>query len=285
MKPPISGRTRLAGVVGAPVTHSLSPIIHNAWLEAAGVDGAYVAFSPPPERFGVFLEGLRGGVLRGLNVTVPFKLDVLASADRRTARAERAGAANLLLFAPDGMIAADNTDGEGVLAAFAERAPGFAFGAGTVTILGAGGAARGAAMALLDAGAPAIRIVNRSQGKAEALCDLLGPAATAFAPDGPGVFDDAHAVLNATTLGLGGGPGPAVAWGRLPPSAVVMDMVYRPLETDFLREARARGHRVVDGLAMLIGQARPSFQAFFGAAPPASVDVRALAIAAMEGAR
>src|SRR6185437_4516007 len=151
MKPPISGATVEAGVAGAPVAHSLSPLIHNAWLEAAGIDGVYVAFSPPADGFTAFARGLGGGAIRGLNVTVPFKEDALRLADAVSAAARRAGAANLLVFEADGRIRADNTDGAGLLAAIAEQAPGFDVRRGPVVILGAGGAARGAAAALVDA--------------------------------------------------------------------------------------------------------------------------------------
>jgi shikimate dehydrogenase len=267
-----------AGVVGSPIGHSLSPVIHRAWLAAARINGRYDALEPDRD-FADFVHA-RGADLKGLNVTLPFKLDALDLADHPTSRAVRAGAANLLVFQSDGSILADNTDGEGLLAAFAEQAPGFDPSAGPVVILGAGGAARGAAAAFIDAGAPEVRIVNRSGDKAKALCELLG---------GQVVISEslavANAVINATSLGLNGGPGPALDLASVPKSAVVMDMVYRPLETEFLARARASGHRTVDGLAMLIGQARPSFAALFDQPPPANVDVRALCIAAVESDR
>src|SRR5665213_3567163 len=121
----ISGMTVVAGVAGSPVSHSLSPAIHNAWLAAAAIDAVYVPFAPPADGFARFAEGLRGAAVRGLNVTAPFKEAALAAADRASARARRAGAANLLIFEADGSIGADNTDGEGLLTAFAEQAPGF----------------------------------------------------------------------------------------------------------------------------------------------------------------
>ena len=285
MKPAISGTTIVAGVVGAPVAHSLSPLIHNAWLEAAGLDGVYVAVSPAEDRFAGLIEALRYGVFRGLNVTAPFKQTALAAADRSSVRARRAGSANLLVFHADGSIEADNTDGEGVLAAFAAQAPNFLAAAGPMVILGAGGAARGAAAAFLEAGAPEVRIVNRTFARAAALCELLGAKARPFAlVDAPGALATGSAVVNATVLGLGGGEGPEAGLLDLQPSAVVMDMNYRPLRTRFLQRAAALGHVTVDGLAMLIGQAAPSFQALFGQPPPA-IDVRGLAIRAMEDRR
>ena len=176
----ITGATWVAGVAGAPVAHSLSPLIHNAWIAAAGLDAVYVPFAPPAEGFEAFARGLRGGAVRGLNVTVPFKETALDLADSASDRARAAGAANLLTFSPRGEIVADNTDGAGLLAALSEQAPGFDVSAGPVAILGAGGAARGAAAALAMAGAPEIRIVNRTRQRAEALAIAVGPAARAL---------------------------------------------------------------------------------------------------------
>jgi len=275
----VSGATVVAGVVGAPVAHSLSPLIHNAWLDAAGLDAVYVAFAPPPHRFTAFAEGLRGGAVRGLNVTVPFKEAALAIADEASPFARRAGAANLLLFSADGRIAADNTDGAGLAAALAEQAPLFEPGAGPVLILGAGGAARGAAAALLEAGAPEIRLLNRTRARAQALAAALGAPVRVAAAER--AIAGARLVVNATSLGLDGGAGPELDLEDAAPGAVVMDMIYRPLETPLLRAARRRGLAVVDGLAMLIGQAAPSFEALFGAPPP-PLDVRRLCVRALE---
>ena len=175
MRPPINGKTIVAGVVGDPVAHSLSPLLHNTWLEESGADGVYVAFPSASDRFAGFVTGLRGGAIRGLNVTVPFKLEALAAADRKTRRAEAAGAANVLIFEADGTVSADNTDGEGLLAAFAEQAPLFDPAAGPVVIFGAGGAARGAAAAFLDAGTPEVRFINRTPERSEELRRRLGP--------------------------------------------------------------------------------------------------------------
>jgi shikimate dehydrogenase len=279
----VSGSTLVAGVAGAPVEHSLSPLIHNAWLEAAGIDGVYVPFTPPADGFAAFARGLAGGAIRGLNVTVPFKETALEIATQASDRALAAGAANLLVFERGGAILADNTDGEGLIGALAAQAPGWRPEAGPVVILGAGGAARGAAAALIAAGAGEVRLVNRSHGRAESLAAALGPAARALEA-GAGAFAGAALVVNATTLGLGGGPGPAAAFEAMAPEAVALDMVYRPLRTEFLDRAAAAGLRAVDGLAMLISQAAPSFEALFGAPPP-DIDVRGLCLAALEERR
>lgn len=279
MSASISGAGVVAGVVGSPVRHSLSPLIHNAWIAAAGLDGAYVPFAPAEARFADFVQGFRGGAIRGLNVTLPFKEQALALADRASDRAWDAGAANLLVFEHDGQILADNTDGVGLLAAFAQQAPGFDPAAAPVVILGAGGAARGAAAAFKAAGAPQVRIVNRTLARAEAICEALGERAKAFPLDqAAAAFEGAGAVINATSAGLSGAGGLEAPLAASPETAVVMDMVYKPLHTPFLRAAEALGRPTVDGLAMLIGQAVPSFEAFFGAPPPSGVDVRALAL-------
>ena len=278
----ITGATVVAGVAGHPVTHSLSPLIHNAWLEAAGVDGIYVAFSPPADGFSRFAEGLRGGAIRGLNVTLPFKETALSLADGCTARADAAEAANLLLFEPDGRITADNTDGLGLLGAFAAQVPGFDPKAGPVVILGAGGAARGAATAFKAAGAPQVRIVNRTRAKAEFVSGSLGDTGRAYGLDhADAALDGAIAVINATSAGLSGEGSLNVPLELTHASTVVMDMTYKPLETPFLAQARGLGRPTVDGLEMLIGQAIPSFEALFGAAPPATVDIRSIALKAL----
>jgi shikimate dehydrogenase len=282
MSRPITGATVVAGVAGAPVAHSLSPLIHNAWLEAAGIDGVYVAFSPPPDGFAAFVKGFRGGAIRGLNVTAPFKEAALAIADRPSARAVRAGAANLLMFEADGAVVAENTDGAGLLYALLVQSGGFEPAEGPVVILGAGGAARGAAAALIEAGAPEVRIVNRTHARAVALAAALGKPARAVELADAG-FADAALIVNATTLGLGGGPGPEVDFESTRPELVALDMVYRPLGTDFLERAAQAGRIGVDGLAMLIGQAAPSFEALFGEPPP-EINVRRLCVAAL-GAR
>lgn len=276
----ISGAARIAGVAGRPIAHSLSPLIHNAWLAAAGLDGVYAPFAPEDEAaFARLVRGLQAGGAAGLNVTAPFKAAALDLAGEADAAARRAGSANLLLFREDGVVEARSTDGAGMMAALAEQAPGFDPAAAPAVVLGAGGAARAAAAALLDAGAPEVRIVNRSAGRAEALVfDLQGPT-TAFAlSEAARAMSDAGLLVNAAA----GGPTPPV--DALPSLAVVMDMTYRPLHTATLRAAAAGGRRTVDGLAMLIAQARPAFEALFGQATP-ELDVRALCLAALEPAR
>ena len=278
-----SGETMVAGVAGRPVRHSLSPLIHSAWIAAADLDAAYVPFPLAEGGFLRFIEGVRGGAVRGVNVTVPFKQEALLVADEADELSRRAGASNILIFHPDGRIEGRNTDGPGLIHALSE-APGLDLTAAPIVILGAGGAARAAAAALIAAGAPQLRLVNRTWETVSALADAF-PRTQPYDWNDMGLaFDGAGVVINATSCGLRGENAlVGLPLDRLPPTAVVMDMVYNPLETGLLREARASGRWAVDGLAMLIDQARPSFEAFFGVAPPHGVDVRGLAEAALEG--
>jgi shikimate dehydrogenase len=278
----VSAKTIVAGVAGAPVRHSLSPLMHNAWLNAAGIDGVYVAFAPHQDHFKAFAQGLRGGAVKGLNVTIPFKEQALAVADDASALAKAAGAANLLLFHEDGRIEARNTDGEGMLRAIAAQAPGFDLLAAPVAVMGAGGAARGAVAALLEAGVKDIRVCNRSLDRAERLVEDLNSASVRALVRPDEAVAGAGLVVNATSLGLNGGPGPDTPWRLAAPGAAAMDMVYKPLDTEWRQEARAHGLRTVDGLEMLIRQAIPSFRAFFGADPP-ELDVRGLLLQAGAG--
>jgi len=276
----LSGRSLVAGVVGAPVRQSLSPVIHNGWLAACGIDGVYTPFALHPDRFEAFVEGLRGGGVSGLNITLPFKARALAVSDVADEAAQAAGAANLLLFRSDGAVEARNTDGLGLLAAFDDQAPEVDFRDATVVILGAGGAARGALGALLEAGVAQISILNRTEARALALADLFGPRVRALPMDAAGVaFEGARVLINASAAGLAGDDAPVLPLERLRPGSVVMDMVYKPLQTPLLRQADRLGFRTVDGLAMLIGQARPSFEAFFGQPAPMGDDARDWALA------
>ncbi|MND56584.1 Shikimate dehydrogenase [compost metagenome] len=265
----ITGAARLGGIVGNPVRHSLSPVIHNAWLEAGGVDGAYVAFAPEDAAgFRTLVAAGRAGLIAGVNVTAPFKEQAFALADEVGPAARLTGSANILVF-EDGRVRADSADGAGVLYALAEQAPNLTLKGASVVILGAGGAARAGAGALIAAGA-SLSILNRTRERAEALAADLGPAVS-VAEDAR-ALEDADLVINALSVP------PDIALEALKPAAVVMDMTYKPVVTPLLAAARARGLTTVDGLAMLIGQAAPSFEAIFGVSPP-PLDLRALLLA------
>jgi shikimate dehydrogenase len=260
--------TVLAGVAGQPIAHSLSPLIHNAWIAAAGLDADYQAFGPADAAgFAALVAEGRAGRLRGLNVTASFKEQALALADDVGAEASRCGSANLLVF-DGGRVRADSTDGAGLMAALRTQAPALDLAGQSVVVLGAGGAARAAAVALQAAGA-AVGVLNRTRARAEALVADLDVAAVDAS-----ALSTAALVVNALSVQ------PEIDMSRLRDDAVLMDMTYRPLVTAFLSRGRHRGLATVDGLAMLIGQACPSFRAIFGEDPPV-MDVRALALAAL----
>ncbi len=272
----------VAGVVGSPVRQSLSPLIHNAWIRAAGLDAVYVPLSLHPDGFQPFVQGLRCGPFCGVNVTLPFKADALALADEVDPAARAAGAANLLLFAPDGRILARNTDGLGLMAAIKEQAPSLHLPGCVTAVVGAGGAARGAVAALLQAGVAQVRVINRTLQRAQELAADFSGAVQAFdLAEAPAAFADVGLTINASSAGMNGRDPLELSLSNAPSTVVVMDMVYKPLTTSLLAEAKGRGLQTVDGLSMLIGQARPSFEAFFGRPAPAEVDVRALALRAL----
>jgi len=255
--------------VGNPVTHSLSPVIHNAWLEAAGLDATYGAFSPHDAAgFDALVAFGRAGLLAGVNVTAPFKEQAFACADAVSGTARASGSANILVFR-DGRVFADSTDGEGLLRALAQQAPALSLEGAIVVMLGAGGAARAAVAALSGAGAT-VRIVNRTRDRAEALARDIGGSVEVA--EGPSAFEGAALIVNALSVR------PEIDPATLDPATVVMDMTYRPVRTPFLAAAQDTGLTTVDGLAMLIGQAGPSFRAIFGAEPP-HLDPRPLLMA------
>ncbi len=263
----LSGSAKLAGVLGWPVAHSRSPRLHGFWLERHGIDGAYLPLPVRPDRFADAVRALRDLGFRGGNVTIPHKEAAFAVCDRVSRRAERAGAVNTLIFDADGAIIGDNTDGWGFLESLRAALPDFTFVGRTAVLLGAGGAARAIAAALLDEGAQ-VALVNRTPERAEALAKALGGTITAHACDAAGaLFPAADLLINATALGMMGRPSPPLPLERLPERAIVADIVYVPRRTGLLRAAEGRGLRTVGGLGMLLHQARPGFAAWFGIDP------------------
>lgn len=255
----LTGAATVGGIAGNPVAHSLSPVIHNAWIAAAGMDAVYVPFAPADaDGFAVLVAAGRAGLLAGINVTAPFKEQAFALADEATETARASGSANVLVFR-DGGVRADSTDGLGLMIALRRQAPRLNLEGARVVLLGAGGAARAAAAALSAAGAR-VSIVNRTRERAEALAMELGGAVSVAV--GRDAFEGAALVVNALSVP------PDLDLAELDPATVVMDMTYRPVGTAFLTAARAAGLTTVDGLAMLIGQAGPSFDAIFGVPPP-----------------
>jgi shikimate dehydrogenase len=266
----LSGKSRLAGVLGWPVSHSRSPRLHGFWLARYGVDGAYVPLPVPPDRFPAAVRTLSQLGFAGANVTIPHKEAAFAACDTVSEVARRAGSVNTLVFR-NGRIEGTSTDGFGFLESVREQAPGWRAADGPAVVLGAGGAVRAVAAALLDAGCPRLTLVNRTPARAEAIArDLGGPVeVAATAP-----LADAALLVNGTSLGMAGEPPLELDLAPLPAGAVVADMVYVPLETPLLAAARARGLCAVDGLGMLLHQARPGFEAWFGVAPEVDAELR-----------
>ena len=267
----LSGHARLAGIMGWPVAHSRSPRLHGLWLRRHGIDGAYIPLPVRPERFADAVRSLADLGFRGANVTIPHKEAAFAVCDHVDPSAERAGAVNTLVFR-SGRIEGSNTDGFGFLANLRDGAPDWRPEAGPAVLLGAGGSARAVAAALLEAGCPRLTLVNRTPARAEALARALGgPIEVADrAPLG-----DAALLVNTTSLGMQGQPPLEIDLAPLPAGAVVADIVYVPRETGLLAAARARGLAAVDGLGMLLHQARPGFAAWFGAEPVVDDELRA----------
>ena len=258
----ITGRTKVLAVLGNPIAHSLSPPMHNAWLDAAGIDAAYVAL--PIE--GDVFAALPALGLYGANVTVPHKERAAAIATQKDEAVARLGAANVLRFAPEG-VAAFNTDAPGFVASLDEDAPGWRARVRTALVMGAGGAARAIAWGLAAAGVPQILVSNRTQARAHEVCAACpGAAPWPWSSLGDG-FAKADLIVNATSLGLAGGSSPDWPIAAAPAHALVADAVYKPLETPLLAAARARGLATVDGLGMLIHQGALAFEIWFGVKP------------------
>jgi shikimate dehydrogenase len=265
---------KLAGVIGWPVHQSLSPLMHTHWLRVHGIAGAYVPLAIRPEDFGRCVAILPLMGFAGVSVTVPHKQAAYALASELDEHASATGAVNTLVFA-GGAVQGLNTDGRGFMASLAEDLGEDAAKLGPVVILGAGGAARGIVYALLRGGAPEIRIVNRTKGRAEKLAaDLGARVKVAEWGDWPRAFAGARLLVNTTSLGMTGKDRLDVSLEGLPQDAAVADIVYNPMETDLLRQAKTRGHRTMGGLGMLMHQAVPAFAAWFGVTPAVTQALR-----------
>lgn len=270
----------LAGVIGWPIAHSRSPRLHGHWLQRYGLKGYYVPLPVRPEHLAEVLRTLPRAGFVGVNVTIPHKEAVLALADVVTDRAALIGAANTLIFRPDGKIHADNTDGYGFIANLRQSAPDWIPEFGPAAILGAGGAARAVVASLLDAGVPEVRITNRTRLRAEQIRNEFGARVVVYDWGQAGnMLEGVATAVNATSLGMEGKAALRVPLDALPPEALATDLVYTPLDTPFLIEARARGCRTVDGLGMLLHQAAPGFERWFGHKPEVDEDLRRAVLA------
>lgn len=274
-------RIPLAGVIGSPIEHSKSPVLHGHWLKRYGIKGHYIPMNISHENLESSLRAMPGLGFVGVNVTIPHKETVLNIADSVTDRAALIGAANTLTFSDDGRIIADNTDGYGFIENLKQGAPGWDAKAGPAAVLGAGGAARAVLAALLDAGVERILLANRTKARSEALKAEFGARIS--------VFDWVHAntmiaeaatVVNTTSLGMQGNAPLNVSLEGLRSETVVTDIVYAPLETELLKSARENGCVTVDGLGMLLYQAAPGFERWFGQRPEVDEDLRQAVLSA-----
>jgi len=273
----MTGAARLrACVTGWPISHSRSPIIHGYWLNRHRINGSYEKIATPPADFASFARGVGVGDLRGANVTVPHKEAAFALCDRVTEAARAIGAVNTL-WREDGLLWGDNTDAEGFARNMEEEAPGWREGARSALVLGAGGAARAILHALLSSGVERVAIANRTPDRARALAEGAG-SRVAFQDwrDVETKLGEVDLLVNTTSLGMSGQSELALDISVLAPRAIVADIVYVPLRTALLEQALRRGHRVVGGLGMLLHQAAPGFERWFGVRPVVTPDLRAL---------
>jgi shikimate dehydrogenase len=274
-----------ACVIGWPISHSRSPLIHGYWLERHGIDGSYTRVPVRPEEAARFLGNLRAEGYVGCNVTIPHKVAACAVAAEVRPAARAAGAANTLWYEGDRLVA-DNTDAAGFVQNLADVVPDFDLRGAVVAMLGAGGAARGIAFALLEAGAAEIRVCNRTRARADALAADFGARVRAFGWDERnGALRGVSLLVNTTPLGMPGSETLGIDVGALGRSAAVADIVYVPIVTPLLAEAQARGLATVDGLGMLLHQAVPGFERWFGVRPEVTEELRALVRRDIEGVR
>lgn len=274
-------RIPLAGVIGSPIAHSRSPALHGYWLRRYGIKGHYIPMDVAQADLREALQFLPRLGFVGLNVTIPHKETMLGLADIVTDRAALIGAANTVIFRKDGKIFADNTDGAGFIANIRQEAPQWQPSAGPAALFGAGGAARAVIAALIEVGVPEIRVANRTRARAEALRSDFGAKVMVHEwVQAASMLDEAMTVVNTTALGMTGKPDFHLPLEALNPQALVTDLVYSPLRTTFLQEAQAAGCTVVDGLGMLLHQAAPGFERWFGQRPDVDAATRAAVLAA-----
>jgi shikimate dehydrogenase len=258
----------LAGVMGWPVAHTRSPAIHNHWIAQYGLKGAYVQLPVQPQNLEAAICGLPALGFAGCNITVPHKVNAMQLMDTLHPAARRVAAINTVVVQADGSLLGMNNDGYGYIQSLRDAQPGWRGDAGPALVVGAGGAARAIVVALLDEGVPEVRLCNRTQEKAQALKDAFGDRVTVVPwADRNSAMAGVRLLVNTTTQGMHGQPALDVALDDLPAEALVSDAIYIPLETPLLAAARQRGHQTVNGLGMLLNQARPAFHAWFGVLP------------------
>ena len=271
----LSGNAKIAGVIGWPVAHSLSPRLHGYWLQTLGIDGAYVPLPVAPENISDALRALPKLGFAGANVTVPHKEAALAAVDEVSEIANRIGAVNTLICKSDGTLYGDNTDAFGFIENLRAGAPSWCPDSGCALVLGAGGAARAVITALIDAGVTEISLSNRTLARAYDVAQYIGGNVAVVPWEARDTAAEGVTLLvNTTTLGMTGKAPLEMDIRALADDAVVTDIVYAPLQTPLLASAHARGLTTVDGLGMLLHQARPGFEAWFGVRPEVTADLR-----------
>ena len=266
----------MAGVMGYPVMHSRSPMLHNYWLDQHGLVGRYMPLAVAPDGIERALRALAPLGFAGCNLTMPHKETAVPFMDRISPLVRRIGAMNCVVVAEDGSLEGHNFEAFGYAESIVQAVPGWQADAGPIVVFGAGGAARAVVAGLAERGAKEIRVLNRTRARAEALATDLGhPATVVDWTERHDALSDATLVVNATNQGMHGAPPLDLKLDRLPPEAIVSDLIYAPKETPFLAAARTRGNRTVNGLGMLLNQARPAFEAWFGVMPDITPELRA----------
>lgn len=279
---PITGNAILAGVMGWPINHSQSPRLHGYWIDLHKIDGTYIPLAVKPGEFEVAFQTLPKLGFKGVNITIPHKESALKLVHSIDPVAARIGAVNTVVFSDDGQAHGFNTDAFGFMENLMQGYPVFDPKTGPSVVLGAGGAARAAVCALIDAGAPEIRLINRTPKRAEDLAaDIPGNITVHEFTNSQTALKDCNLLVNTTSLGMQGKPPLDIDLSALPDHALVNDIVYAPLQTDLLRRAKTRGNPVVDGLGMLLQQARSGFEKWFGLLPEVTEDLRSHVIQGM----
>ncbi|MCK5496807.1 MAG: shikimate dehydrogenase [Hyphomicrobiaceae bacterium] len=272
-----------ACVIGWPVEHSRSPLLHGYWLKKYGIDGTYTKRAVAPEAVADFLRSLRANGYVGCNVTVPHKAAAFSAADEREDSAKAVSAANTLWLS-DGKLVAANTDTYGYMTNLSQQAPGWDRRDAPVSILGAGGAARAIVFGFLDAGVSEIRVFNRTRARAETLAQQFGSCIKVLDwSEREAGSRDSAVLVNTTTIGMNGAGTLDLDLAGFDPECVVSDIVYVPLETELLRKAKSQGLRTVDGLGMLLHQGVPGFEKWFGVRPEVTDELRNLIVGDIEG--
>jgi shikimate dehydrogenase len=274
---PHPDRFLLAGVMGWPVMHSRSPMLHNYWFRQHGLAGSYVPLAIRPEGLGAALRALHPLGFAGVNLTIPHKQQALTIVDEVDAVARSIGAISCVVVKPDASLAGTNNDCWGFIQSLRQEQPGWRADRGPIVVIGAGGGSRAVCYGLAQEGAREIRLVNRTLARAEVIADEFGGPITAVPWEHRNdALEGAAMVVNTTSLGMVGQPVLDISLEKLPAGAIAADIIYIPLETPFLAAARQRGNRTVNGLGMLLNQGRPAWKAWFGVEPEVTAELRAM---------